>query len=80
MSGMVSVQKGIGIVYGLYHFSAELTQHFVNWLESIGHPYGKILCYAPGSCEFSAVWMDLAEDDPAEFAALQTNFNNVVNA
>ena len=80
MSGIVSVQEGTGIVYVLYEFSTELAQNFVEWLDSIGHPYGRVLCYAPGSCEFSALWMDLAEIDPAEFNALQTDFKNVALA
>lgn len=77
MPGIVSVRQGTGVVYGLYQFSTELAQKFVDWLDSIGHPYGRVLCYTPGSCEFSALWMDLTEINPTEFSALQADFKRV---
>ncbi len=74
----VSLQARIGIVYGLYHFSTELADGFVRWLHSIEHPYGRCLCFAPGSCEFSALWLELAEQDPEEFLGLQTRYHELL--
>ncbi|WP_346354803.1 hypothetical protein [Azotosporobacter soli] len=74
MEKQVSLQAGTGIVYGLYQFSTDLARGFVDWLHSIDHPYGRCLSYVPGTCEFSALWLELAEQDQVEFSELQTRF------
>lgn len=74
MEKQVSLQAGTGIVYGLHQFSTDLARGFVEWLHSIDHPYGRCLSFMPGTCEFSALWLELAEYDGEEFAGLQTEY------
>ena len=78
MEKEVSLQSGTGIVYGLHRFSTELAGGFVDWLHSINHPYGRCLKYVPGTCEFSALWLELAEYDNDEFTALQAEYKEQV--
>lgn len=78
MEKEVSLQAGAGIVYGLYRFSTDLAGGFVSWLQSIDHPYGRCLKYVPGTCEFSALWLELAEYDKEEFLALQTEYQEQI--
>lgn len=78
MTGNVSVQSGTGIVYGPYEFSAKIAGEFVCWLQGMEHPFASILRYTPGTCEFSAMWMDIGEMDPDEFGSLQAEFQQAV--
>ena len=78
MEEQISLQTHIGIVYGLYQFSTELARGFVQWLQSMEHPYGRCLCYAPGSCEFNALWLELAEQDYEEFCDLQLRYHEII--
>ncbi|WP_346354493.1 hypothetical protein [Azotosporobacter soli] len=79
MGAQVSVESGVGIVYGTHHFSATLAQGFVEWLCSIEHPYGRWFCFPPGSCEFSIVWLELAEQQYEEFSDLQDQYYGLLS-
>lgn len=69
-----------GISYGSYQLATNTgsVASFVSWLQSrtdYGKNYGDMLARnAPGSLEFSADWLFLANNDPEGFAALETEY------
>ncbi len=79
MGAQVSLESGVGVVYGTHHFDEVLARGFVEWLRSIEHPYGRWLCFPPGSCEFSIVWLELAEEGENEFLQLQDRYHYLLS-
>ena len=75
--GCVSSGQGDagGVSYGCYQFAtnAGIPNDFVNWLRANGHPFGDMLASAgePGSCEFSNVWIAMANAYSEEFTNMQ---------
>lgn len=78
MGAQVSVESGVGVVYGNHHFNAALAQGFVEWLCSMDHPYAHWFRFPPGSCEFSIVWLELAEQDASGFLQLQDQYHGML--
>lgn len=78
----ISTGKGDsgGVSYGTYQLATNTgsVANFVAWLvmrSDFGRDYGIALShYQPGSREFSAEWLALAETDPDGFGGLQDEF------
>ena len=79
MDAQISLQTGVGVVYGAHQFDASLAQGFVDWLGSIDHRYARYFSFPAGSCEFSIIWLELVEQEASEFLGLQDKYHGLLS-
>lgn len=71
---MVTVKEGVGVVYGKHDFDCEIMKDFIEWLKATYGFTTALSAYAPGSCEFNAIWSDLYKLAPSLINYLQERY------
>lgn len=67
-----------GVSYGAHQFIASVANAFVKWLVKQGSPYGERLAqFQAPSSQFSAVWKEIADEDPQGFLMWQHKYTEM---